>query len=64
VNETTVVCVTCKGTRAKVSAPILSEHLVGAALVKAGWRRVMGGWRCPACIKKEEAHDITAPPLT
>lgn len=55
----TVTCVTCRKVRAELQ-PVdpeeaITERLVEAALVKAGWRRVVGGWRCPSCIKKEKA---------
>ena len=47
-------CVTCGQTRVEF-APGTAERLIPVAMVKAGWRRVVGGWRCPECIRKEEA---------
>ena len=51
-----VVCVT--GKDAAVELPSDTGEIdLAAAMVKAGWRRVIGGWRCPGCIEKEEAAE-------
>ena len=51
--STAIRCVTCGTTRVEFE-PGTPERLIPVALVKAGWRRVVGGWRCPECIRKEE----------
>jgi hypothetical protein len=43
-------CVTC---REETIAVPKGEVQASAMLVKAGWRRVVGGWRGPVCIRRE-----------
>lgn len=43
-------CVTC---REETIAVPSGEVQASAVLVKSGWRRVVGGWRCPRCIGRE-----------
>ena len=51
-----VVCVTGKDAAVELP-PDINESDLAVAMVKAGWRRVIGGWRCPGCIEKEEAAE-------
>ena len=51
-----VVCVTCVNAAVELP-PDIGEIDLAVAMVEAGWRRVVGGWRCAACIAEEEAGE-------
>lgn len=51
-----VVCVTCVNAAVELP-PDIGEIDLAVAMVEAGWRRVVGGWRCAGCIAEEEAGE-------